>query len=540
MPETLVITTRQNVLDIVEHLRGVEHFKIDVESDFTKGLKAIFYRLPEVVFIQNEISGISGEKVASQVKTLLEDEPIRLVLLREHTGEWDSGYLGFDAVIDIDLPFDELISRFRQEIEALSLSGAETLTEPVYGETPEGLLQDSQPPKDNLEFDPFSDIFPAQFQHNWVPVSTESEPVAQTETWQQYAPIDLSPVDDEFSFDPPGDIVTSIPHDKPADPDQSIKEQKPDELKSTEKSFGKPSEEEEAKEFRLADRESPHHLFATMSGDEAGDDPLPQAETAPPADSTVNRLRLKGVQAQSDLLKTELNDIQLSPDSSGPSSTPFDATVGTGPKKVSGPPSSVRSYHRSPAASGPRIASEFRGKKSFSGGYAEKKSISRTLTPLLLLAIVGLSTYMLVQHWDDLTAIFSKGKEPVEIPQSPPPRDLTKLPSFIPSVAPDSAYATAHPGWERYATDGIEYLVFRENHKIRAIQVIAGSEGKISESFIRMCIRETTGLPNGENWVREKRDDFIVEKGILRDKGEAVVYRKMPEGEIRGIVLTFN
>jgi flagellar FliL protein len=115
---------------------------------------------------------------------------------------------------------------------------------------------------------------------------------------------------------------------------------------------------------------------------------------------------------------------------------------------------------------------------------------------------------------------------------------MAKLPAFIPAGIPDKTYAAAHPGWERYEAGGLEYLVFRENGRIRAVQVVAGTEGKISDAFLRICIRETTGLDDGSNWVREQRDDFRVEKGTLANRGEVAVYRKMPEGEIRGFVIT--
>ncbi|HTY21403.1 MAG TPA: hypothetical protein VMC44_07180, partial [Geobacteraceae bacterium] len=167
MPEFLFITTRQNLLDIADHLRSEDGVMIQVENDFSKGLKAIFYRIPDVVFIEEEIAGITAEKVASQVKTLLDDEPIRLVLLREQIGEWDSAIHSFDGAVDVGLPFAELVSRFREEMSAGSgspLSGSANgeATAQLHNQP---LLLDS-----DLEFDPFSDVFPAQFHHNWGPL----------------------------------------------------------------------------------------------------------------------------------------------------------------------------------------------------------------------------------------------------------------------------------------------------------------------------------------------------------------------------------
>lgn len=179
--------------------------------------------------------------------------------------------------------------------------------------------------------------------------------------------------------------------------------------------------------------------------------------------------------------------------------------------------------------------------KSYVDGFAAIDSLRRVVKPLLILVVLIITTYMLVQHWDSLTGMIFKGDKPVADTPILPVPDKDRLPSFIsPSALADREYPITHPGWGRYVADGIEYLLYRDQGRIRAIQIIAVAEGKISDAFVRMCIRETTGLPDGENWVRETRDDFQVEKGTLRGKGEVAVYRKMPEGEIRGVVLTFN
>jgi hypothetical protein len=164
--------------------------------------------------------------------------------------------------------------------------------------------------------------------------------------------------------------------------------------------------------------------------------------------------------------------------------------------------------------------------------------------PALLLTLLFLATFLLVRYWDDLSILLFRDKETVSIPETPLPERkrpvLTVLPGFFPKVPQDSAYTAAHPGWERYEEGGLGYLVFREGGRIGAIQVIAGTDAKLSDSFLRMCIRETTGLANGSGWMREQRGDFQIERGLLEDRGEVAVYRKMPEGEIRGFVLTFE
>lgn len=538
MPESLVITTRQNVLDVVDHLRNEEGFRIDVEGDFTGGLKAIFYRVPEVVFIQSEINGISGEKVANQVKTLLDEEPIRLVLLRERSGERESQEPGFEAVIDMDLPFEELADRFRRELGALAGSGSGKPADSPVGETLEIPVADLSPSEGSLESDPFTDVFPAQFHQDWslLPPAVASQESGGDE-WRFQEPVEPSPVNDEFSFDPPGDIITSIPLEKPNNRKQDKVGLVQGGLSPSQSSADKPvaGRDGEGLGIRFVDKESPHQLFASMSDDESSEIPQFMTESPPPAESTMNKLRLKGVQTQSNLLKSESNRSSLSqsPVSSGSHSDVAGLSVPGSTSRTS----TKRSSLRSPTLSGPAVPDS----KSYVDGFAAIDSLRRVVKPLLILVVLIITTYMLVQHWDSLTGMIFKGDKPVADTPILPVPDKDRLPSFIsPSALADREYPITHPGWGRYVADGIEYLLYRDQGRIRAIQIIAVAEGKISDAFVRMCIRETTGLPDGENWVRETRDDFQVEKGTLRGKGEVAVYRKMPEGEIRGVVLTFN
>ncbi len=97
MPEILFITNDQNLPEIIDQLKSLVDARIDIVNDFSQGLKEIFFRQPALVFIQKEIEGITGEKVASQVRALLDDEPIRLVLLHNMENGWqvaDSNFNG--------------------------------------------------------------------------------------------------------------------------------------------------------------------------------------------------------------------------------------------------------------------------------------------------------------------------------------------------------------------------------------------------------------------------------------------------------------
>jgi hypothetical protein len=518
MPEFLVVTTRQNVADVVKHLISEDGLEIQVEDDFTKGLKAIFYRLPEVVFIQEEIAGITAQKVAGQVKTLLDDEPIRMVLLREQVAEWDTIEPSFDSIIDTSLSFDNLLVRFREELKS----------------TPEVVSQSNDGGKDGevlsnndtmslsswdigQEIDPFSDMFPAQFQNNWTGAAPGSLPDSQEADAVPRPVVEASYFEEEFSFETPGDIVSSLPEEK-----DETKDVKAASSAGPTTPAGDPDKSDGGANTRLMDRESPHQLFASMSDDQpVHSDAVPIAKDNPSAPIS-DRLRLKGIASHTSILKSDYVTKPINPgvsesDSQGQASS---SQIG-----------SVRD--RSPRQ-------EFIPKDHATTKAYRENRLMRFLKPVILLVLLALATYLLLDNWNRLFHISDDKEEIVNLPQTGTNLLIHALPSFIPSVRPDATYSPAHPGWERYPGGGIDYLVYREGGVIRAIQIIAGPDGKISEPFVRLCLRETTGMANVARWSNKQNDGFQIETGNVGSKGEVAVYRKMPEGEIRGIVLTFK
>jgi hypothetical protein len=515
MPEFLVVTTRQNVVDVVKQLISEDGLEIQVEDDFTKGLKAIFYRLPEVVFIQEEIAGITAQKVAGQVKTLLDDEPIRMVLLREQVAEWDTIEPSFDSIIDTSLSFDNLLGRFREELKPTPSVEAESNDGGKDGEANDTLAFSSWDIGE--EIDPFSDMFPVQYQNKWTGVPPGSLPESREAEAVPRPVVEANYFEEEFSFETPGEIVSSLP--------EEIDEQK--DVKSASSAGPAPPARDTdnldgGANTRLMDRESPHQLFASMSDDEpAHSDAVPIANDNPSAPIS-DRLRLKGIPSQNSVLKTDYVTKPITP--------------GVTESDSQGQP--ISSHASSARDRSPRqefIPKEF----STTNAYRENRLL-RFLKPAIFLVFLALATYLLLDNWNRLFHISDDKEEIVNLPQTDTSTSIQSLPSFIPSVCPDATYSASHPGWVRYPGGGIDYLVYRESGVIRAIQIIAGPDGKISEPFVRLCIRETTGLANVVSWSNKQNDGFQIETGNLGSKGEVALYRKMPEGEIRGIVLTFK
>jgi len=539
MPEFLIITNRQNVLDVVDQIKNEDKIEIQVESDFSKGLKAIFYRLPDVVFIQEEIAGITAEKVATQVRTLLDDEPIRLMLLHERLGEWDIGDPSFDGIIDTGLPFNDLVSRFREVLNARPVNSGATHAETVDEDSALGLKVQTDTRDTGFEFDPFSDIFPAQIHQNWGTFSPETgqEAPGNLESQPTEEP---AIVDYEFSFETPGDIVSSMPLEKTESPDQDKGVPNAD-TKALDTS--EVSRIEVAMQFvekaRPPEKELPNQLFASKNEE----DTRLQIESEMPSRSMSEKLRLKGVVTQSSIIKSGTVEPALA-SSDHPRTETLTSADGeaVGKSTMQGtsakpPPMERRLRDLKDNVDKTGTIRSFRKIPVYS---LERNRLTRLLKSGSFLLVIGIATFLLIQNREYMTQIFTEKDESLKKPEIPHPAAVVDLPTFIPRVPPDSVYAANHPGWERYHSSGIDYLVYREKGRLLAIQIVALPEGKISETFIKMCIRESTGLVNVDNWTRQKHGDFIVDNSSLSDRGEIAVYRNIQDGEIRGIVITFK
>ena len=127
-----------------------------------------------------------------------------------------------------------------------------------------------------------------------------------------------------------------------------------------------------------------------------------------------------------------------------------------------------------------------------------------------------------------------------KLPQAATPSAAPRqLPLFIPQVAPDPGYPAGHPGWQRYQADGLEYLVYRENGSVRAVQVLSEGQGAIAISFFKMCLRLSSGQEDYQIGKTEQRGGFQVEAGTLPHGQELQVYRESAGGAVRGFVITY-
>lgn len=123
-------------------------------------------------------------------------------------------------------------------------------------------------------------------------------------------------------------------------------------------------------------------------------------------------------------------------------------------------------------------------------------------------------------------------------PSKSPPRE-NGLPSSIPLNSPDRDYPAAHPGWQRYRTESLEFRVFREESAVKAIQVIARREKAITAGFLASFLAEIAGKESFRVQSKGERDGLFVEKGRAGNTADVIIYRRRPAGEIRALVVAY-
>jgi hypothetical protein len=113
---------------------------------------------------------------------------------------------------------------------------------------------------------------------------------------------------------------------------------------------------------------------------------------------------------------------------------------------------------------------------------------------------------------------------------------LLTLPTFIPRLAPDAAYGTANPGWERYRTAALEFRVYRERGVIKAIQLFDRSGNGISGALFNGALTELSGSNNYLIERTERQGRYQVERGRLINGKGIIIYRTDSANNVTAVV----
>jgi len=484
------------MLALIENLQPLIEPTIEVEADYSSGIKRIFEDHPDIVFMQNTIDNVSCEKPAGQVKALLNEESTRLILLTEEASSWNCLFSAFDQCLDMYQPLDELSLQIQQLLSVLPAAAA-TRSGSVATELfnqPESIdveLSISEfEPLGQFCFEPAEDYSwelpalrgdaPPEVNLPSLAALPEEEPPAFLASFLAGPSIDQLPSFLSAEFHPE---ITSTPVSPPP-PDNAVTPAFP--------AAG-------ANKLIAIDRQEPNPMFDGLT-QESSSEPL--ARPAKGGDS-----------------RPPQNDRDASSSSSLPSKKT--GPVAGGAKKTGPTPAQLS------MATAARIGTV----QSEVGSY-------RGIVIGALLIICIFSTALAWFYFGE--GISSIAQRSSEVSSPPKASTTQQLPGFLPQIAPDASYGAGHPGWERYQADAVEYLVFREKGRVRAVQVLSEQRGAISAPFLKTCIRTSTGFELSRiKFAKERKDGIEVETGALSNGVELAVYRNVSDRELRGFVLTF-
>ncbi len=178
------------------------------------------------------------------------------------------------------------------------------------------------------------------------------------------------------------------------------------------------------------------------------------------------------------------------------------------------------------------------------GGGKTRPTTSRTwLFLCVLLALLLGGAFVFAPRWSGQK---QKPSAPVGQPKPAPPVPPSSVPAArpLPSIVPlngrDAAYAAARPGWERYLSTTLEFLVFREQGGVKAIQVIGRDGGTVPDQTVNALLRESFQSERFTPKGSKDQDGYAVEEGAVPGKGEVLIYRKKETGSVRAVVITWQ
>lgn len=139
-----------------------------------------------------------------------------------------------------------------------------------------------------------------------------------------------------------------------------------------------------------------------------------------------------------------------------------------------------------------------------------------------------------------LTSISSVSRPvvPAVAPEKPA-LPTTRVPSFIPLENPDTSYAAAHPGWQRYESDSLEFRVFRDKDTVKALQVLSKQGKEITDSYLALFLAEIAGNEPFKPLSGVEKDGYLIEKGPLGNTAKIIVYRKKDSQAIQAFVVSY-
>ncbi|MBJ6750895.1 hypothetical protein [Geomonas anaerohicana] len=492
MAEIFFIASDERALDLIESLRIQSPKSLTFETDLPSAISRLPKEQPRYVFIQSDLDGIPGEEIAAQTRALVADPDLQLILLTD--GAAPSPPAVFACSFSLTLPTTRLSGEVMQLLNGEVLPGAQPKAAADFSDLSDfGKLPDLFALDDQADFE-IPDFDDAAFEPHLAPL------------WSDQAQTDSTP----------GKGAAPVP---PADNERQ---------NAFTEEIG----------FFVTEPEPP-----ARRSPEAEPAPYVSAPPPPPANEVAQAIQIPPAMPAPPVFQ---EPSQAAPAPAAAQEPPQATPARRVPKSLYPTPEQI--YRKPPELCGESLEGDDAAPLSRPGGSRNSRSRTGVAVLGVLVLALGVVVWQGSRPEPAPTALRSlaptaKVSAPAAptAPTAPAPAPAAvqaagNLPGFVPKVPADVAYAAAHPGWELYRGDRKQFRIYREQGKIRAIQVLSEGETDLSEPMLGGYFKEATGAdlpPDGET---KTQNGLTIETRKARNGAEIAIYRTS-DPHIVGIVL---
>jgi hypothetical protein len=505
----LLFIANNSRIDVIKNaLQPLLKVKIDIVGDFDFGLKDVFEKRPSMVFIQDQIEGVTGESVARHIQMLLGSGAPSFIFMHE-------GNLKAKPVKGL---YEHLIDLSQDDVKVLA--DIQSALKSILG---------------------------PQWQKIYIPPAITKSVVKAALAVPEEHRASADQLVEEFISDlgdvSPETVITTYPL-----ADFSLPE----------------SSSDEAFNFVSSHHDQLAEIMSETAMDQLGAETSASAacdvttgSTFEPPVSSSRSSQKDGSTAPGITAPVEHMDVppagELPPAPAG--SAPFDTAVLKAQEHetlpVSGGPEKPQPSSLSPANF--RIGKEPKrsdittdaGLQVFDAKCPSKATPKKSYKVIAVIAFMCLLVggYIVKRNTHLMQAPVVKSS-PVHVPApvtQPVPAipveqksastvqrpDPSVLPSIIPLTGHDPSFGSQKPGWERYVGADSEFRVFRAGGKLKAVQVLATAGGVISEPRLKSLLTDLTGSGEYRVISQEQKHGFQVSRATIDDrKADLLIYRK--------------
>lgn len=481
----LLFISNNSKIDIIKNiLQPSLKVKIDVVGDFDFGLKDVFEKRPAMVFIQDQIAGVTGESVARHIQMLLGSGAPSFIFMHDGNPKAKPIKGLYDYLIDLSQTETKILTDIQSTLKLLvGPQWQKIYVHPKRGKSvvrPTLAVSENNRVLSNQLVDDFiSDVIP--------------DPITTAYPLTDYAAQDVSSDKSFTIFSSHQDQLAEI--------------------------VSEAAREQQESETAIA-----------------GKSDIKTENLCSSSGSTVTSVQNVSSVVYAENSKTEVCKVAVISEHSAPAIS--GASQGTQSPTILSTDFRIEREQK---------AVEIAEKESLRAFEAEyfSKTASRKWTQaivvVLLLCLIGV-WYLVIQK-PHLIQFFVKEPPPASKPvpatqpvtpevvvqksESATQRPQTAaLPSFIPFEGHDRSFASKKPGWERYVGTDSEFRVFRPAGTLKAVQVLATKGHVISESRLKTILTELTGTSEYHVTSHEQKLGFQLSHATVNRKADVLIYRK--------------